>query len=126
MDFKMEENSFSITTNFGTLDTSSDDHYGFRPFQLMISSIVGCSGSVFRKIIKKKRMQVEDVIITAEATRVKEEADRIASIHLHYKIKGEDLSEELVTKILHLTYKHCSMVQSVKDSIKITETFELL
>lgn len=126
MEFKINENSSSTTTSFGTLDISSYDEHGFRPFQLMISSIVGCSGSVLRKILVKKRIEVEEITITAEATRNKEEADRIESIHLHFKIKAAGIKESTIEKVLELTRKNCSMVQSVIGSIEITETFELL
>lgn len=126
MEFRMNEHSFSTKTDFGTLEISSDDQYGFRPYQLMMSSIVGCSGSVLRKILVKKRLEVEDITITAEAERIKEEADKIKSIHLHFKIKAPGLTEKTVEKVLELTRKNCSMVRSVEDSIKITETFELV
>ncbi|TCP24528.1 putative OsmC-like protein [Scopulibacillus darangshiensis] len=125
MNFKMTENGYQTTTNYGTLDISSDDLYGFRPFQLMVSSLAVCSGTVMKKIFIKKRLNVEDIHIEAEVTRNPEKADRIEKVHLLFKIKGENL-EGKMDKIMELTAKNCSMVQSVIGSIDVTESYELV
>lgn len=49
MKFQLTKNGFQTNFNYGTLHISGDENKGFRPYQLMVSSIVGCSGSVFRK-----------------------------------------------------------------------------
>ena len=44
---------------------------------------------------------------------------------MHYKIKAQNITEEQLDKALQLV-KNCTIVQSVKDSIKVTETIELI
>lgn len=125
MKFTMTENGFETVTGFGSLQISAEDTYGFRPYQLMISSLVGCSGSVMKKIFNKKRLQVDDIQIEADVVRNPDKADRIEKVHLLFKIKGEHL-EGKMDRVMELTKKHCSMVQSVEGSIEVTETYQLM
>lgn len=121
---KKEEVGFTTDLEYGTLHISGDEQYGFRPYQLLVSSIAVCSGGVLRQILDKKRMQYEDIQISADVTRNEEEANRVEAIHLHFTLEG-DLEEKKVEKALELTKKHCSMAQSVIGSIDLKETFEI-
>ncbi|MYL34859.1 OsmC family peroxiredoxin [Pontibacillus yanchengensis] len=126
LQFYLKHDGIRTSTDFGALNISSDEEQGFRPFQLMVSSIAGCSLSVFRKILDKQRVEYEDINVKAEVTRNEDEANRIEKIHLHYVIKGKHLDEDKMFKNLETSQKNCSMVQSVKDSIEIEETLECI
>lgn len=121
---KKEEVGFTTELEYGTLHISGDEKSGFRPYQLLVSSIAVCSGGVLRQILDKKRMQYEDIQISADVTRNEDEANRVEAIHLHFTLEG-DLDEKKVEKALELTKKHCSMAQSVIGSIDLKETFEI-
>lgn len=125
MEFHMKENGFSTTTTYGTLDISSEEAYGFRPYQLLVSSIAVCSGGVLRKIMEKRRQKVNDIHIKANVTRSGVGANEVQKIHLHFTVEAENVTEEQMEKNMRITRKNCSMIQSVKDSIDIIETFEL-
>lgn len=126
MEFKMTDKGFETSVEYGTLQISGDEEYGYRPFQLLVSSVAVCSGGVLRKVLERMRMPYDDITVQAKVTRVEDEANRVSDIHLHFVIKGDELSQERVEKALKVTRKNCSMVQSVKDSINITESFEIL
>lgn len=121
----MKEKGFQAELEYDVLNVSADENFGFRPYQLLISSIVGCSGGVFRKILEKKRLAYEDITISANVKRNPEIANRIEEIHLVYTIIAEDLEPSKIEKALELTRKNCAMIQSVQDSIVITEEFEI-
>jgi putative redox protein len=125
MEFTMHENGFESEFDFGKLTISSNDEFGFRPYALLVSSIAGCSGSVLKKILIKKRIEFDDIKIVANVKRNPDAADRVEEIKLHFTIFGNDLSEKKIEKALELSTKNCSMVQSVKDSINVIETFEI-
>ncbi|KQL46708.1 OsmC family protein [Brevibacillus choshinensis] len=126
MQFEAKENGFVTHLSYGDLHVSGDEQYGFRPFQLMVSSIAVCSSGVLRKVLDKMRMPCSDMKVTAEVVRNEEKANRIEKIHLHFIISGENLQEEKVKKAIEASRKNCPMVQSVQDSIEITESFELV
>ncbi len=121
----MKDVGFYTETPYGRLDVAGDEAYGFRPYQLLVASIAVCSGGVLRKVLEKMRMTIEDIHISTDVERDKEEADRIEVIKVHFTIKGMDLDEKKIHKAMELTRKHCSMVQSVIDKIDIIETFEI-
>ncbi|TMW70602.1 OsmC family protein [Alteribacter natronophilus] len=126
MKFTMKDQAFETETAYGKLTVSGNEDYGFRPFQLMVSSIAVCSGGVLRKVMEKQRMTVEDITIDAEVEREPEEANRLTKITLHYTIKGENLSEKRVEKAVHLARKNCPMAQTVEGRVEIEETFTLV
>ncbi len=125
MNFSMSENGFIGHLPFGDFQISSNEEYGFRPYQLLVSSLAVCSGGVMRKVFDKMRMPFEDIQIEVkEVVRNDEEAGRVEKVHLHFIITGA-IKEEKMPRIMELMRKNCSMVQSVKDSIEIVETFEI-
>lgn len=126
MKFLMKDGGFTTDLPYGNLDVSGDEEYGFRPFQLLVSSIAVCSGGVLRKILAKKRLKVDDITIDTEVERDPENADRVTKVSMHFTIQGEGLTEEKIHKAMELTRKNCSMVQSVIPTIEVVETFELV
>ncbi|MDG4657924.1 OsmC family protein [Ectobacillus antri] len=125
MIFRMRDVGFETETEYGTLQVAGNSEYGFRPYQLMAASIAVCSGGVMRTILDKKRISYEDITMEAHIERNEKEANRITKIAVHFTIKA-DISEEQMHKVMELTTKNCSMVQSVKDSIEIVETFQIV
>lgn len=127
MEFNMKPDvGFFTETGFGRLDVAGDDQFGFRPYQLLVSSVAVCSGGVLRKVLEKMRMEIEDIHIQADAERVEEEANRVSKIIVHFRIAGNNLDEKKIEKAMALTRKNCSMVQSVIGSIEVEETFEIV
>lgn len=127
MNFSMTEHGFKGTTNFGTIDISANDEHGFRPFQLLVSSIAVCSGGVLRNILEKMRMPATHISIDVkEVDRNAEIANRVEKIHLHFIIEGENIKEDQLPRVFELTRKNCSMLQSVLPAIEIVETYEVV
>jgi putative redox protein len=122
----MTEKGFETTVEYGTLQISGNKEYGFRPYQLLVSSIAVCSGGVLRKVLERMRLEYVDIAVQAKVTRTEEESNRISDLHLHFVITGSQLPQAKVEKALAVARKNCSMVQSVKGSIKITESFEVV
>ncbi|MYL65326.1 OsmC family peroxiredoxin [Bacillus hwajinpoensis] len=122
---KKEETGFTADFEYGTLHISGDEQFGFRPYQLLVSSVAVCSGGVLRQILDKKRMKYDDIKIKADVTRNKEEANRVEKIHLHFTLYG-NFDDQKVERALELTKKHCSMAQSVIGSIELEESYEIV
>jgi putative redox protein len=122
----MKEVGFKTSLEFGELHIAGNEEYGFRPYQLMVASIAVCSGGVLRTILSKKKILIDDLSISTEVVRNEKEANRIEKISIHYSIKGQELDRGQIEKAIHLASKNCPMAQSVKDSIEIEETFDLI
>lgn len=126
MDFYLKDNGVRTSFDYGQLNISGDETLGFRPYQLMVASIAGCSIGVFRKILDKQRVDYEDIKVTAEVERNLDEANRIEKVQLHYVIKGYHLNQDKLLKNLDVSRNNCSMVQSVQNSIEVEETLECI
>ncbi|ENH97999.1 hypothetical protein J416_02564 [Gracilibacillus halophilus YIM-C55.5] len=126
MDFYLKEGGMRVNFPYDELDISGNEDYGFRPFQLMVASVAGCSASVFRKILDKKRIDIDDLKISADVERNADEANKIEAIHLHFSVKGAHLDREKLEKSMAIAKKNCSMIRSIEDSVKITETLEII
>lgn len=111
---------------YGELDISDNEAHGFRPFQLMVSSIVGCSSGVFQKILEKQRIHVEDFQVQVKVLRNPDEASRIEKMNIHYVMKGKNLDPEKLYKSLAIARKNCSMIRTVEAAIEIEETLETI
>src|SRR5699024_4553314 len=125
MEFTMQDHGYEVELDFRNLMISSDETKGVRPYVLLVSSVAGCSGMVLRKMLNKMRISFDDIAMSADVKRNPEEADRVEEIKLHFVITGKEISEKKMKRAMELTHKNCSMIQSVKDSIRIVETYEI-
>ncbi|PIC57294.1 osmotically inducible protein C [Sporosarcina sp. P12(2017)] len=126
MNFHMTKHGFDTETEFGTLHISSNEEKGFRPYQLMVASIAACGGGVMRKVLDKMRMPAEDIAIDVkEVVRSQDDASRLMKIHLHFTVIGSNVTDEKMPRIMELTEKNCSMLQSVMGCIDVVKTYEI-
>jgi uncharacterized OsmC-like protein len=70
-------------------------------------------------------MKVDDLQIRADVTPAGADTRRMEKIHLHFVISGRVLDPNKIQKAVALGYNYCSRVESVKDSIVVTEPFEI-
>lgn len=121
MHFTIEDEKIIANLSFGPLPISTEETEGYRPFQLFVSSLIGCSGVLLRKILIKKRHPYEQITMEADVVRNPQKANRIEKIAITAHVHSEKrLSEEQAEKIIRLVMKNCGMIQSVIQSIDIT------
>lgn len=120
-----DSGAFQTDFEYGHISVSGNSTIGFRPVQLLISSIAGCSGGVFRKILDKKRIPYKTIEIEASVERNEQEANRVTKIDLHFTVSGRDLDLQQLQKSLDVAFKNCAMAQSVKNAIAINESVEI-
>lgn len=121
----MMEVGFKTNVVHGELPVAGDDEYGFRPYELLVSSIVGCSGGLLRTILQKKRMVIENITIQTEIIRNEKNPNFIEKLYIFYEIKGDNLDEKKIAQAIEIAKKHCPMVQAVKGNIEVYETFSI-
>ncbi|OJJ15685.1 osmotically inducible protein OsmC [marine bacterium AO1-C] len=100
---------------------------GFRPMQLMLAGIGGCSTIDIVDIMKKQRENLEDIKVTVTAEREKDKTPALfTSIHLHYKLFG-DVSQEKAQRAVELSMdKYCSVAKILEKTAEITYDFEVI
>lgn len=125
-EYEVKNGVTALHTEFGVLTVSPNPSLGYKPIELLISSIIGCSSGIFSKVLEKKRMVVYKIQIKANIERNEQEANRVTRIHLHYIIEGKNILEEQIQKSLDVTFKNCGMIQTVKDCIEINKSFDIV
>ncbi len=100
---------------------------GFRPMQMLLAGIGGCSGIDVIDIMKKQRQELNDIKITVEAVREQGKVPSLfTEIHLHYRFFG-DIEEEKAQKALDLSIqKYCSVAKIIEKTAQISYSFEVI
>ncbi len=99
---------------------------GFRPMQLLLAALGGCSTIDIVNILRKQKQPLEDIQVSIDGEREPNvEPSLFQDIHVHYSFKG-DLSEDKVRKAIDLSLdKYCSVAKTLEKSAKITYSFTI-
>ena len=110
---------------YGFLPISPNIEMGYRPMELFVSSLTGCSTSVLANILAKKRIDYKRIDVQVSAVRNSEEANRIEQLTFNVAVQtdSEDKQKQ-AEKIAGLVLKNCGMIQSVIGSIDIQYQIE--
>jgi uncharacterized OsmC-like protein len=125
-EYELKNGVTNLETKHGLLSVSKEPSEGYKPVELLVSSIVGCSGGILSKVLEKKRINVNNIRIKTNVVRNEQESNKVTKIDLHYIIEGENISEEQIRKSLEVTFKNCAMIQTVKGCVQINESFEII
>jgi putative redox protein len=100
---------------------------GFRPMQMLLAALGGCSTIDIVSILKKQRQPVDDISITVEGEREPGvEPSLFRDIHVHFTLKG-NLDEDKVRKAVDLSMeKYCSVAKTLEKTAAITYSFSVL
>jgi putative redox protein len=110
----------------GGADEGGEDK-GFRPMQMVLMGMGGCTAIDVVVMLKKMRQAPDDIQVQLEAQRAKNTVPRVfTDIHVHYILKGK-LEEEKVQRAIELSLrKYCSVSKMLEKTATITYSFELI
>lgn len=107
--------SFVATSGSGhsvVLDGPPDhggENQGFRPMEMLLIGMGGCTAFDVVSILKKARQQIQDVHVEVEAERSDSVPKVFTHIRVHFHVIGQDLQEKQVERAIKLsTEKYCS------------------
>ncbi|WP_342472006.1 OsmC family protein [Metasolibacillus sp. FSL H7-0170] len=125
MKFSFENDCLVGYLKFGNLYASPNSLKGYKPYELMLTSLVTCSGALLVKLLQKKRIAFTDVSFIAEGNRDPDIANRIESIKITAYITFENvIAKEQLEKIEQLVIKNCGMLQTIIDSVNVTYSIQ--
>jgi len=100
---------------------------GVRPMEMVLLGLGGCTAFDVVFILKKARQPVEDCEIQVSAERAEDVPKVFTRIHLHYVIKGKDLSEKHVARAVKMSAeKYCSVSRMLEDTVELTHDYEIV
>ncbi|KQN33325.1 osmotically inducible protein OsmC [Pedobacter sp. Leaf41] len=99
---------------------------GFRPMEMLLVGLGGCSGIDMVNVLTKQKEPLEDIKIAINATRKDEEMPPIFDeIEIHFDLSG-DLNPTKVERALAMTFdKYCSVSNILGRSAKINFTYNI-
>jgi putative redox protein len=111
------------------MDASPDiggSNLGFRPMQLLLASLGGCSSIDIVNILKKQKQDLKDIKISVDGEREKDVIPSLfTEIHIHFSLTGK-LDEEKVKKAIDLSVnKYCSVLKTLEKTAKITHSYSI-
>ena len=99
---------------------------GFRPMELLLVGMGGCSSFDIVTILKKARQPITDCVAEIEAERADEIPKVFTKIHVHYVVTGHNLSASQVERAVKLSAeKYCSASVMLGKSAQLTHDFEI-
>lgn len=90
--------------------TYGGDNEGPSPKKLMLAALSGCTGVDVAMILKKMRVEYDDLIITVEAEQTDENPTQYTAMHLIYEFNGNNLDMDKLNKAVQLSKeKYCGV-----------------
>jgi len=109
----------------GSPDIGGQD-LGFRPMQLILSGLGGCSTIDILDILKKQRQEVRDIDIDVSATRYEDQVPSLfKAIHIKYIVQGPVDEKKLIRAIELSLDKYCSVAKILEKTAEISYSYEL-
>jgi putative redox protein len=128
-DFRFEakspDNGYSFS--IGASKAIGGDESGFRPMQVMLASLGGCSGIDVINILKKLRVDFDTVDISIDGDReAGKEPSPFTRIKLTFTVTGRGVEPAKVEKAVKLSVeKYCSAIASLNPAIVVETGIEI-
>lgn len=79
------------------------DDDGFRPLELMLVSLAGCTGMDVLSILRKKRQDITGFNVRVDAERSDEHPKVFTSITVYYNVRGHEVDPKAVERAIELS-----------------------
>ncbi|HHV79879.1 MAG TPA: OsmC family protein [Firmicutes bacterium] len=98
----------------------------FRPMQLLLAALGGCTGIDAVSIMEKQRINIEAIKIRITGERAQEHPKVFTNINLHFDITAKGGSPEQVRRALQLSRdKYCSVGNTISKVANLVYSFSL-
>lgn len=94
---------------------------GPTPKPLLLVALSGCTGMDIASLLKKMRVDVEDIKISAAGELTSEHPLHYETIHLEYEFRGKNLNREKIEKAVTLSQeRYCGVSYMLGKAAKLT------
>ncbi|WP_293741512.1 OsmC family protein [uncultured Pedobacter sp.] len=120
------ENENGFTVELDAKAAIGGEGKGFRPMEMLLIGLGGCSGIDMVNVLSKQKEPLNDIKIAINASRKEEEMPPIFDvINIHFDLFG-DLSIQKVERALAMTFdKYCSVSNILGRSATINFTYTI-
>jgi putative redox protein len=100
---------------------------GFRPMEMLLLGLGGCSAFDVMLILKRGREQVTDCVVDIDAQRAETDPKIFTTIKMRYVVTGRALDAKKVERAVQLSAdRYCSATAILARSAQITHEIEII
>jgi putative redox protein len=100
---------------------------GFRPMEMLLLGLGGCSAFDVMLILKRGREAVTDCVVDIDAERATTDPKVFTKIVMHYTVTGQGLDPKKVERAVQLSAeKYCSASAIMSKTAQISHTITLV
>lgn len=93
----------------------------FRPMQLLLAALGGCSSIDIISILKKQRQELKDIQVKVNGEREKGvEPSLFREIHVLYELEGKIDADKAIKAATLSMEKYCSVAKTLEPTAQIT------
>ncbi len=110
----------------GRVPGAEPEWRGVKASDLLLLSLIACSGHDVAAILQKQKQQVTSLRISADGEQDNDPPWRFRKIHVCYKLVGHNLNASLIKRAIELSQeKYCAVYVTLRDAVEITTDYEI-
>ncbi len=99
---------------------------GFKPTELLLYGIAGCTGIDIVRILEKQRQQLTSLEIRLTAHQNEDYPKPFHTVEVKYIASGPNLDEKKLAKAIELSEsKYCVVSQTIAHETKVVTSYEI-
>ena len=100
---------------------------GFRPMELMLVSLAGCTAMDVISILSKKRQNITGFEVKVDGKRAAEHPKVFNAISIHYVVRGQGVDAGAVERAIDLSKtKYCPAQAMLSQIAPVTLSYEVI
>lgn len=113
--------------NMGTSPDVGGDDDGFRPMELVLLGLAGCTAMDVISILRKKRQHVTGFEVQAHAERAEEHPKVFTDVTIRYIVEGINIDPAAVMRAIELSEtKYCPAQAMLVQAVPIKHEYEIV
>ncbi len=126
----VDDNLFVGTSPSGhamVVDTNHTRSSAASPVELLLIALGSCTAVDVISILRKKREQVTDYRVEVRGERRTDYPRSYTIMEVRHIVRGRNVSEKAVAQAIQLSEeKYCSVAATLKPTVTITSTYEII
>jgi putative redox protein len=120
---KIKDHTFAIDAD----PAVGGENKGPKPKPLMLVALAGCTGMDVVSMLKKMRVNYDNLNIKVEGELTEEHPKKYKNMKVIYEFKGEDLPMDKLQKAVDMSKdKYCGVSATLKDVVDISYEIKLV
>lgn len=117
---------FTGTVPSGASLTFNSEGDAFRPMEMLVLGLAGCTAMDVVDILRKKRQAVSAFEVVARGETAEEHPHKYTSLEVTYIVTGTDIDAASVERAIQLSEtKYCGAMATLRQAAPVTTKYEI-